>query len=412
MSIRLTCLARRRVAMAALAWTAAAALARGYVPQGRCDVFERVDIASPPGTCVALVADEAQGLRMPRSIVEVAPGRFWITDMGSWEPRQGRLLELVLPPAGAQGPRRATVSVLARDLDRPHGLAIGPDNRIYVGEAGALWRTTVPPSGRSLTREPLIDDLPADGAHPLKTLAFGPGNVLYMNIGSATDACRNDAQQQPYPCPEVSGSQPRAAVYAVQLGGPALAPSAARPFATGLRNSLALAVLPDGTLLQGENNIDYPQPDQPPEELNRLRRGLNYGWPYCVGNRTAARGYEKRHDCARSEPPLQLWPAHAAPLAMLAGPRGGPWADRLLVAWHGPRAGGAQVVTIALDKTGGRPSGPPQALLHGWEAKPGVRPNGKPAGLAIDRQGRLLVVDDLNRSVLLLLPDAPSQPSR
>ena len=36
---------------------------------------------------------------------------------------------------------------------------------------------------------------------------------LYINVGSATDACRNDQQQQPLPCPETSGSWPRAAVY-------------------------------------------------------------------------------------------------------------------------------------------------------------------------------------------------------
>ena len=64
---------------------------------------------------VALVADDAQGLEAPRRILEVAPGRFWLIDMGAnWVPKKGRLLELTLPPGAA----RASVRTLADKLDR------------------------------------------------------------------------------------------------------------------------------------------------------------------------------------------------------------------------------------------------------------------------------------------------------
>ncbi len=89
-------------ALALASWLGATAVqARGYVPQGRCGPHERVVIDTvPAGHCVALVADDAQGLEAPRRILEVAPGRFWLIDMGAnWVPKKGRLLELTLPPA-------------------------------------------------------------------------------------------------------------------------------------------------------------------------------------------------------------------------------------------------------------------------------------------------------------------------
>ena len=385
------------------------AQARGYAPQGTCGDYARLDIASPAGTCVALVAAEPEGLRMPRRTLEVAPGRYWIVDMGSWEPHRGRLLEMVLPAEGP-APRRARIATLVEKLDRPLGLAIGPDGKAYVAEAGRIWRTPVPAAGNALQQEVVIDKLPDDGAHPLKEIVFGPGGTLYVSVGSSSDGCRDDQQRQPVPCPDLAGAKPRAAVYEAVLAGPAWTLQSFKPFATGLRNSAALAVLTEGpargTLLQGENSIDYPQADQPAEELNLLQAGKHYGWPYCVADRQPARGYEKRYDCAASTPPKMLWPAHAAPLQMLPGPAGSRFAGQLLVAWHGYKPGGHRVVgyTPGAD---GMPTGKPVEWLSGWDARPGVRPLGKPTGLTVDRQGRLLVVEDLNRTVLMLLPTAP-----
>jgi len=397
----------RTAALAALLLPALAA-ARGYMPDGRCGDFARLPITSPAGTCVALLADEAEGLRAPRRILEVAPGRYWIADMGSWEPRRGRLLEMTLPTDGA-APRRARLAVLASGLDRPSGLALGPDGKAYVGEAGTVWRTPVGAPGAAPQRETVLDQLPDDGTHPLKELAFGPGNRLYVNVGSSTDDCRTGKDAPALPCPDGEGVKPRGAVYEAQLGGPQLTVQRFAPFATGLRNSMALAVLPatadakEGRLLQGENSIDYRDPQSPPEELNLLQRGRHYGWPYCVGKRQAAQGYEGRYDCGKTEAPLALWPAHAAPLKMILGPADTPFAGQLLVAWRGPQASGHRVVGFRLGKDG-LPAGKPIDWLSGWHAQEGVRPMGRPTGLTVDRAGRLLVVEDFNRTVLMLLP--------
>ena len=373
----------------------ASAATAGYAVTGRCGAFPRVSLRTPPGTCVALVAGAADGLRFPRRVLEIAPDRYWLIDMGSWEPRQGSLIEMTIT-AG-----RATLRVLASQLDRPLGIAKGPDGRVYIGEAGRIWRTS---TEGNVTQETVIDGLPSDGAHPLKELVFGADGHLFINVGSSSDACRDDAGAQAVPCPDLVGERPRAAVYEAVFGGPANTLQSLRPYATGLRNSLALAFVPGAdVLLQGENSIDYADADNPPEELNRLAAG-HYGWPYCVGAGAAARGYEKRFDCSRSVAPQMLWPAHAAPLQMLAVPASArsPFAGQLLVAWHGYRPAGHRVVGYRLDAQG-RAQGAPTVWIGGWNAATGVRPLGAPSGITVDDAGRLWVVEDRNRTVLMLL---------
>ena len=247
------------------------------------------------------------------------------------------------------------MTVIADKLDRPHGLALGPDRRVYVGEAGRIWRT---PTALPIAAETVVAELPSDGAHPLKEIVFGARGQLFVNVGSSSDACRDAAGEWPFPCPDVAAARPRAAIYEATLGGAGFTLQSFKPYATGLRNSLALAWAAPGVLLQGENPIDYADEDAPAEELNVVRAGANYGWPYCVGARVAARGYEGRFDCAKSEAPAMLWPAHAAPLQMLAVPAGSKseFAGQLVVAWHGYRAGGHRVVSFALDASG-RPRG-------------------------------------------------------
>lgn len=383
-----------------------------YATRGSCAGHPRVALKVPPGWCVGLVATAQDGLQKPRRLLEVAPGRFWIVDMGSWEPRQGRLLELRV-----DGPQ-PLLRTLASGLDRPHGLARGPDGQVYIGEAGTIWRT---PVGAAVQREDLITGLPADGAHPLKELAFGRGGRLFINIGSTSDACRNRQQQQPLPCPETTGPQPRAAVYLAQLGGPGFTLQSLRPYATGLRNSLGLTVVPasSGTerLWQAENSVDYSDAKLPAEELNELSAGSHHGWPSCVsdakGRHVAARGYEGRARCgpASVRAPAMAWPAHVAPLQLLAVPTAAagqpetPWSGRLLAVWHGHRAQGQRIVAWRLGADG-RPQGPRENIVSGWSAMPGLRPLGNPAGITQDSQGRLWVVEDRNRTVLVVAPQA------
>jgi glucose/arabinose dehydrogenase len=110
-----------------------------------------------------------------------------------------------------------------------------------------------------------------------------------------------------------------------------------------------------------------------------------------------------------------LWPAHTAPLQMIAVPRrgegnaAGPFAGQLLVAWHGHRASGHRVVAFQLDAQG-RPHGAARLWIGAWQARDGVRPQGAPTGLLLDSGGRLFVLEDRNRSVLMLVREAGTSP--
>lgn len=393
------------------------ASAAEYTTQGLCAGYPRIALTTPKGWCAGLVADARDGLQMPRRLLEVAPGRFWITDMGSWDPRRGRLLEL---RAAGQAGEPGRVRVLAKGLDRPHGLIRGPDGRIYVGEAGTVWRT---PKG-AVEREEVLHDLPSDGAHPLTEMVFGREGRLYLNVGSFSDACRDDQQHQGLPCPETEGPRPRAAVYQAVFGGPDFTLQSLQPWAFGLRNSLGLAWTQDGTgrdahLWQAENSVDYPDAHAPAEELNELKEGAHYGWPYCVSNErgrsVVARGYEQRAHCQSPEqrPPFQTWPAHAAPLQLLAVPPARPdtdaqpWSGHLLAVWHGYRTQGHRIVGWRLDPDG-RPTGARENLVSGWSAVPGLRPLGNPAGITVDSAGRLWIVEDRNKTVLVVAPEDKS----
>jgi hypothetical protein len=83
---------------------------------------------------------------------------------------------------------------------------------------------------------------------------------------------------------------------------------------------------------------------------------------------------------------------------------GGPIAVTQLVALHGYRKGGHRVVALTLDSKG-LPKGPPRDVLWDWDAKAGVRPMGKPTGLALAHNGQLWVAEDHNHSILRVLPE-------
>jgi glucose/arabinose dehydrogenase len=347
-------------------------------------------LRTPAGWCVALLADASTGLRFPRRVLEVAPGRYWLVDMGSWEPNRGRLLEFALPARPSAPPAAIAFSVLADKLDRPLGLVRGPDGKVWIGEAGRISRVAVGAAGAPARLEPVIDGLPASGAHPLKELAFGANGRLYFNVGSATDACRDAAGVQPRAVPR--GRRARAARRG--LGGDARArrrPSPARHAAV----RPGPAQLGRARLRAGRRRA------APGRELDRLRRrgGAARGAQPAARRRPLRLALLHRQPGAgaRLRRPLRLQADRSAGAALAgacraaadargAGGAGNAFAGQLVVAWHGYRAGGHRVVGQALDARG-RPQGEPTVWIDGWTAQAGVRPLGAPTGLASMRPG-------------------------
>ncbi|AKI99173.1 glucose/arabinose dehydrogenase [Archangium gephyra] len=382
----------------------------GYTSTGTCDGLPRIDVSTPQGVCVGVVAD---GFRFPRTVTPLADGSLIVVDMGGWVPRRGSVWRLAPHASSKTYVKRQ----LLDRLDRPHGAAIGPDGLLYIGELSRVFRFNPDAADPAATVETVVAGLPTTGRHPLTALLFDTQGYLYVNRGSASDNCEPTAgyrRANGRLCPEAQGSSARGVIRRYALTGPNRTATRWSNYAVGLRNSMALAVHPkSGLLLQGENSRDsirrvdprLNDRTEPREELNILSPWQDYGWPYCYNDNKPSPEF-KDFDCSRMRKPALLMPAHVAPLGMTYyfGGMFPPWyKGKLLVTWHGYRDFGQKLVAIATDAAG-RPVGEPLEVIKGWHKK-GSQPMGAPVGVAVSRDGSIFLAEDKNGTVLRLYFD-------
>jgi glucose/arabinose dehydrogenase len=346
--------------------------------------------------CVGLVAE---GLGFPRGVVSLSETEVLVADMGSWSAGRGRLLLLSLPGDGAP----ASIRVLATRLDRPHGLARGPDGRIWLGEATRISEVRI--SGEAAQLRPVMTGAPGDGRHPLIGLTVIGDGRLAFSTGSSTDDCANGVRDGV--CAEATGAQARGTVRVFMPGPTVVRWTDLVPHATGLRNSAALVFDPVSSVLWGgENGMDMASPTLPPDELNRIEPGQNYGWPGCFGMAVPAPGFT-RAQCRGTAMPARNLPAHSAPLGMALIEGGVAGSGRALaITLHGHAANGHRIRLVPINRTG-ELAGQSRDIVFGWEARRGVRPRGAPVGVAPAPDGGLFVTEDRNGTLLLVSVRGP-----
>ncbi|MGB4811743.1 MAG: PQQ-dependent sugar dehydrogenase [Methylophilaceae bacterium] len=172
------------------------------------------------------------------------------------------------------------MTIIASDLNAPQGLAIVGE-KLYVANQDGI----VAINKNSAKAEVIVKGLPTDG-HAYKSLKLGPDGYLYVNVGSSCNVC---VERDPL----------RATILRYSLQGkPAGAMGVGAVYATGLRNSQGFTWHPKTKAMFATNNgadnrtfVKNGEADEsiPPEHLNQIMPGRNYGWPYCWGNSSTDR---------------------------------------------------------------------------------------------------------------------------
>ncbi|CAN5834838.1 sorbosone dehydrogenase family protein [soil metagenome] len=294
-----------------------------------------------------------------------------------------------------------TRTVFLQGLHSPFGMAL-VGNDFYVANTDGLLRFPYQPGQTQISAPGIkVIDLPAGklNHHWTKDLiASRDGLRLYVTVGSNSNIAENGMENE-------TG---RAAVHEINI-----ASGHSRIFASGLRNPNGLAWQPDsGALWVAVNERDELGNDLVPDYMTSLRDGGFYGWPYSYfGQHVDQRVSPQRPDLvAQALAPDYALGAHTASLGLTfyTGnllPRS--YAGGAFIGQHGswnrqPHSG---YKVIFVPFIAGRPAGPPQDVLTGFLSPEG-NAFGRPVGVAVDRQGALLVADDVGNKIWRVIPAA------
>ncbi|MEO7385416.1 MAG: sorbosone dehydrogenase family protein [Gammaproteobacteria bacterium] len=294
-------------------------------------------------------------------------------------------------------------TVLVDGLHSPFGMALA-DGQLYVANTDALVRFPYTDGDLRLPGPgALVTPLPAGprNHHWTKNVLAGrPGTAadgkLYVTVGSNSNVAEHGLDVE----------ADRASILEVDPDRRSY-----RVYASGLRNPNGLAWEPEsGQLWAVVNERDELGPDLVPDYLTSVQSGGFYGWPWSYyGDHVDTRVEPARPDrVVTALRPDYALGSHTASLglAFYAGSlfparyRGGAFIGQH-GSWNRKPANGYAVVFVPF--THGQPGGEPEPVLGGF-LSPSGDAYGRPVGVAIDRQGALLVADDVGNTVWRVEP--------
>jgi len=316
----------------------------------------------PQGFTIELFADDLGNVRTLRT----GPDGLLYAALSE----EGRIVRF--DPAAAD----PTPEIVAENLRIPYGLAFH-EGDLYVGEGHQVIRLDGP---AFTAKTVVVPDLPT-GGHWTREIVFGADGMLYLSVGSSCNLCE---ERDPR----------RAAVTRYRPDG-----SGPQIVASGLRNAAGLAVDPaTGAVWASQNERDNLGDDVPPEEINVLTDGTDFGWPYCYGQRLPNPEYRDRAGrCASTTPPALEMQAHSAPLGITfydGDQFPAEYRGDLFVAFHGSwnRRQPTGYLLAHVDVRGGRPVSY-QPFAQGW-LTPGGDVTGRPVYPEVGSDGALYLSDD------------------
>jgi glucose/arabinose dehydrogenase len=214
-------------------------------------------------------------------------------------------------------------------------------------------------------------------------MRIGPDGRLYVAMGSSCNFCvEPDARRTTIQVFDADGRN-------------------GRTFASGIRNAVGFDWDPQTRRLWADDNgIDKAGDEMPPDEINLVEDGRDYGHPYVIGRGTASPLADDRGaaDRARTPPvnPAFELPPHVAPMGVsfyTGTTFPGAYRTSMYVALHGSTDRSSKVgyKVVRLVMENGRPVRS-EDFITGWLVGDSV--TGRPAGIVTGADGALYVSDD------------------
>jgi glucose/arabinose dehydrogenase len=257
---------------------------------------------------------------------------------------------------------------VASGFSAPNGVACSR-GRLFVASRDRVTAFDIGRGGALSGRRDIHRGLPNSGAHSLRYIGVGPDSRLYVSLGSPCNICLPRGLQGTIVSMDQDGSD-------------------LRRVAWGVRNSVGFDWR-GGTMFFTDNGADRMGDDIPPDELNALRPGGFYGFPY-FGGRIRLKGFEEARPPARQIPPVFNFQAHVATLGIhFFRSLGG---DALVAehgSWNRSVPVGRQVVRVRFQ--GGRPV----------SATTFLRNVGRPVDVKEAPDGSVLVSDDAGGAIYI-----------
>jgi glucose/arabinose dehydrogenase len=284
--------------------------------------------------------------------------------------------------------------VFIEGLNSPFGMALVGDY-LYVANTDAVMRFPYSDGDKSIASPGVkLTDLPGGpiNHHWTKNLiANADGTKLYVTVGSNSNVAESG----------MAAEFERAAIWEVDIKT-----GDHRIFASGLRNPNGLAWdKQSGKLFTVVNERDEIGSDLVPDYITSVQEGGFYGWPY---------SYYGQHVDVRVKPqepvlvakaivPDYALGSHTASLG-LASSAGtslpAQFTNGMFIGQHGSwnrkPSSGYKVIFVNLEN--GKPVGEPVDVLIGFLSKEGDA-YGRPVGVVLDKNGALLVADDVGNTV-------------
>ncbi|UII23911.1 PQQ-dependent sugar dehydrogenase [Fulvivirga ligni] len=277
------------------------------------------------------------------------------------------------------------------NLNQPFGMLI-LNGYFYVANVDAIVRFPYEVGQEKITAEPeKILDLPSGGYnhHWTRNIILGPdSSKIYISIGSSSNVGEHGMEKE----------ERRANVLTINPDG-----SNEEVYASGLRNPVGIAFEPTtNTLWAAVNERDELGDNLVPDYVTSVKQGGFYGWPYAYfGTNKDPRMADKAPEMvAQSIIPDVAVGAHTASLGLAfydqasfpAKYKNGAFVGQH-GSWNRSTLNGYRVLFIPFKN--GKPSGPPEDFLTGFISNQDkYEVYGRPVGVAVTRNGSLLVADD------------------